>query len=291
MKFSIIVPMFNTGPRLKTCLESILRQTYPEFEVIVVNDGSTDGNSRRIAKSFETKDSRIKVFDFNNSGVGVARRKGISLSVGDYILFVDSDDEIAPLLLEVLNNVITRYPNVDIIRHQCCLVNDASYKDPNRYNYKMSEQLLTGMEALKKWSIPHHKYAVYWLFTFKSSIFKDHDWHYPAIRCYEDLALIPLLIAAAKQVYVTSYVGYYQVQNNPTSITNSSHELELLKDFFTAYDFAITHFKKLEALSENDIEFLISDYKRRLIGKVDGLSGAVSSEFYSYQLAKRLKED
>lgn len=116
MLFSIIIPTFNPGNRIHDCLKSILRQTFTDFEVIIINDGCTDG-SENIIKSYADKDSRIKLFNFPNAGVGIARRRGILLSSGEYLFFVDSDDVIAPLLLEIVHNIICKYHDVEIIRH------------------------------------------------------------------------------------------------------------------------------------------------------------------------------
>lgn len=98
---SIIVPIYNTEKYLKKCLSSIQNQTYKDFEVIMVDDGSTD-TSARLAKDFEVKDKRFKFFSQKNCGVSVARNNGLSIAIGDYILFIDSDDWIETKMLEIL---------------------------------------------------------------------------------------------------------------------------------------------------------------------------------------------
>ena len=91
VKVSIIIPVFNTGNFLNNCLNSILKQSFEDFEVICVDDGSTD-NSLNILKSYENKDYRIKIFTQNNKGAGAARNLGLKHVNGEYILFADSDD-------------------------------------------------------------------------------------------------------------------------------------------------------------------------------------------------------
>lgn len=100
--YSFIVPVYNTENYVGRCLDSILNQTYKNFEVICVDDGSTD-DSLSILKSYEEKDSRVKVFSQKNSGVFAARNLGLAESEGESISFVDSDDWIHPQFLEVLN--------------------------------------------------------------------------------------------------------------------------------------------------------------------------------------------
>ena len=98
---SVIVPVYNVEEYLEECLESIKQQTFTDIEVILVNDGSTDG-SREICERFCQKDSRFKLINQENQGQSVARNRGVKESVGKFIMFVDSDDVINKNVLEVL---------------------------------------------------------------------------------------------------------------------------------------------------------------------------------------------
>ena len=93
-KISVIVPVYNTEKYLKQCIESILNSTYRNFEIILVNDGSTD-RSEKICRYYSKKDPRVKVLNQEHSGVSTARNKGIDSSEGEWIVFVDSDDRIS----------------------------------------------------------------------------------------------------------------------------------------------------------------------------------------------------
>ncbi|MEH7129309.1 glycosyltransferase family 2 protein, partial [Neobacillus drentensis] len=90
-KISIIVPVYNVEKYIRRCLDSILAQTFSDFELLLIDDGSTD-NSGTICDSYAKQDSRIKVIHMKNGGVSNARNKGISLAHGDYVMFCDSDD-------------------------------------------------------------------------------------------------------------------------------------------------------------------------------------------------------
>lgn len=91
MKISVVVPVFNSENYIKRCIDSITAQTYPEWELILVDDGSTD-SSMSILEEYEKADKRIKAIHQENCGPGIARNTGISLATGDYLVFVDSDD-------------------------------------------------------------------------------------------------------------------------------------------------------------------------------------------------------
>ncbi|MBO7344630.1 MAG: glycosyltransferase family 2 protein, partial [Clostridia bacterium] len=99
IKFSVIVPLYNCEKYIQECIDSVLSQTYQNFELLVVNDGSTD-SSRKIVANYA--DSRIRIIDKENGGLLHARLTGLSEANNDYIVFVDADDRIAPTLLEDL---------------------------------------------------------------------------------------------------------------------------------------------------------------------------------------------
>lgn len=113
MKISVVIPVFNSEKTICRCIESIINQTYKEWEIIAINDGSKD-NSYNILKEYESLDKRIKVFNQENSGPGYTRNKGITKTTGDYIVFLDSDDYVDEMYLEEVEKSAT-IKNVDVI--------------------------------------------------------------------------------------------------------------------------------------------------------------------------------
>ncbi|MBM6671537.1 glycosyltransferase family 2 protein [Phocaeicola coprophilus] len=110
-RISIIVPVYNTAKYLHRCLDSILQQSFEDFEVLLVDDGSTDG-SGKICDEYIAKDSRVRVFHKDNGGVSSARNVGLDNAVGEWVTFIDSDDE---LNIEGLRLDYEQLPNVDLI--------------------------------------------------------------------------------------------------------------------------------------------------------------------------------
>ena len=101
VEVSVVVPIYNAGKKLDKCIKSILNQTFKDFELILVNDGSTD-NSIKICRKYELRDSRVKVIDKENEGSIATRNLGIKKSIGNYITFVDADDYISLDAIEKL---------------------------------------------------------------------------------------------------------------------------------------------------------------------------------------------
>lgn len=98
---SVIIPVYGVGKYISQCLESVINQTYKNLEIIVVNDGTKD-RSADIAKEYAAKDSRIKVYDFQNGGLSVARNRGLEIATGEYISYLDSDDWLDTKMYETL---------------------------------------------------------------------------------------------------------------------------------------------------------------------------------------------
>ena len=129
---SIIVPVYNVETYLEECLDSIQNQTYTDLEVILVNDGSTDG-SQAICERYCQTDKRFRLMNQTNQGLSAARNKGVEISTGEYIVFVDSDDVIKTNYLETLMHYMRE--DVDIVESQFTVSNEEflakSFKEPS----------------------------------------------------------------------------------------------------------------------------------------------------------------
>ena len=98
-KVSVIIPVYNSEAFLRQCIQSVIRQTYQNMEVLIIDDGSTD-QSREVCEQFCRKDGRIRLYRQENKGVSSARNLGLEAAAGEYVFFLDSDDAIHPSLIE-----------------------------------------------------------------------------------------------------------------------------------------------------------------------------------------------
>ena len=114
MKLSIIIPVYRTQNTLQRCLESILCQSFTDYEIILVDDGSPD-NCPYLCDEYTQKDARIKVIHKENGGLSDARNIGIQQAQGEYITFIDSDDTIKNGTLSALLKELEKYPNTDML--------------------------------------------------------------------------------------------------------------------------------------------------------------------------------
>ena len=126
MTISIIVPVYNVEPYLERCVKSILAQSYTQWELILVDDGSPD-RCPEICDTYAAKDKRIKVVHKTNGGLSDARNHGLDVATGDYVLFVDSDDYIHPKMLQVMTLLVIE-EDADIV--QCSYIRGTSESFP-----------------------------------------------------------------------------------------------------------------------------------------------------------------
>lgn len=113
IKYSVVIPLYNKAHTIVRTINSVLSQVYTNFEIIIIDDGSTDDSIDLINKNFN--DYRIKIFSQRNLGVSAARNMGIRLSQGDYIAFLDADDEWMPYYLKIITDSISSNPNCGLI--------------------------------------------------------------------------------------------------------------------------------------------------------------------------------
>lgn len=113
MKISVIIPVYNAEKYLRKCVESVIAQTYTDWEMILVDDGSNDG-SADIIDEYAGKDTRIRTIHQENAGPGVARNAGIRNALGEYIVFLDSDDMVTPDYFEKLSRETADVVFIDI---------------------------------------------------------------------------------------------------------------------------------------------------------------------------------
>ncbi len=211
MKVSVIVPVYNVERYIEKCLLSIKNQTLSDFECLIINDGTKD-NSIEVAKKVVCNDSRFKFFDKENGGLSDARNYGIEKASGEYLCFIDSDDYIAPDLLELTYNM-GKENNSDIVCFDMYYVNeDGSLEYSWGSNYKGISNYKDNKEIIFSNNSANNK-------IYKASFMKDKRFFKG--MWYEDMAVIPTWIAYANNMAHVYKPLYYYVQRQG-SITHKA---------------------------------------------------------------------
>lgn len=149
-KVSVVVPIYNAEKKLDKCIKSILSQTFKDFELILVNDGSTD-NSLNICEKYKKQDKRIVVINKSNQGSIATRRKGVEESNSEYIMFVDADDWIAKKTIEILyNESIDSGVDITVCNIYKVLGNGIFYKKKNKSLYFYEDKIYNKQEVKRE---------------------------------------------------------------------------------------------------------------------------------------------
>lgn len=224
---SVIVPVYNVADYLEQCLDSILNQTYKEFEVILVDDGSSD-TSYSICSEYVKKDSRIRLYRQENKGLSAARNAGLELCGGGYITFIDSDDFVSPEYLQgMIENLKQADADIAICEHYR-LENGTFYFQKHDSN---DIEIISSRDAFKR--IHQVNYAVAWGKLYKSSLFRYV--RFPVGRVYEDSFTLPKLYMFCEKIVVLPDELYCYRQRS-TSIINSQYSFEKIADHLAVYE-------------------------------------------------------
>ena len=258
-KISIIVPVYNAENYLRRCIDSILEQTYTNFELLLINDGSTDG-SAKILEEVKESDSRIRVVHKKNEGVSATRNLGLKLVTGDYITFIDSDDFVDKLYLEVLYKSLTEN-DADIASG-----NFASFNEERQTFLFFTteetyfEKVYSPQEWLDQENNPRHNLFLTVIFTpfklYKRELWEDIE--YPVGRVREDDAIIHKLYLRCQRIsFVNSAIYFYSQHEDSLSKT------VMQKDIATMISNAEERIALMAAMNY-DISEHVKSYHKRL---------------------------
>ena len=214
---SIIVPIYNIEGYIRECIDSILAQTYPDFELILVDDGSPD-NCGRICDEYAEKDVRIKVIHKENGGLTSARNAGLSVAKGDWIMHVDGDDWIEPDMIESLIEA-ANITEADLV------FGDHMKYGPSAGNHKLPTWSNDKKDSMSRYIA--YSMTTIWGSIAKSSLYTEHCLKSPdGVSYCEDFHLIVRLCHYAKKI-ANVHRPFYHYRYRPTSImSNMSRKTE-----------------------------------------------------------------
>ena len=227
---SIITPVYNVEAYLNRCIQSVLSQSYRDIELILIDDGSTDG-SAALCDEWIAKDSRVVVIHQVNAGVSAARNAGLMIAQGDYLTFVDPDDFLAPDTYSVNMTYLQTHQDVDMLQYPYCNYFDA---DDIRDYHKPSSALLIGSEQIFRnwWSGTPLE------FTACNKIYRRELWNnvrFNVGHVSEDTFLVSLFAIKARGVFISDKGLYYYQRNRMNSYTYGEYSFDKNIDLFYAH--------------------------------------------------------
>lgn len=234
MLFSIIIPAFNVESYLARCIDSVIAQTFSDYEVLLIDDGSTDGTSA-ICDSYALKANNIRVWHTQNEGVSKARNLAINNSSGEWLIFCDSDDTIPPDALTQYTKVISRFdPDIVIGQYNEICTNGSivSHTNPLPKDQLLDRKFIT--ETLLRYAVlPNNFFGSCCVKTFRRNIFTQQGVIFPPRRRGEDwLVNIEYLRYANTVVAIDNCIYNYHRNNGSAMSKPFPEQAQLWKENF-----------------------------------------------------------
>lgn len=289
---SVIIPLYNKAHTIVNTLNTVFNQTYQNFEVIIVNDGSTDNGVEVIKQNFN--DSRIRIISQSNAGVSAARNKGVDESRGEWVSFLDGDDEWHPDYLSIVSNAISQYPEVGMI---CTGGLYGNVKNPSKVGYRMASKYTNKITIVNFFENPCVFSQTSGL-SVKKSIFKKTQGFPLGMKCCEDYACTQAIALITKTLYIGLPISKYNggVEGQITSL-DAETKFKYLKYVVDYYNLVMNDYlinqstnKVFKIYFKYDIrhrikDFIISNDKRGLNFFLTNLSNEVLNLFSSYEIS------
>lgn len=285
-RISIIVPVYNAELYLRQCIDSILAQTHTDFELILVDDGSTD-HSADICDEYAAFDKRIRVLHQKNSGQAAARNLGVKNSTAEWIAFADSDDIIHPQMLAILSKGIEKHSGriAACDAYEAVNIPDSFYTEhqPSFTELYMNEDGLISARKL------NYAFWVVWGKIIHRSIVEKLP--FTDGRIYEDNAVVPQWLYEAEKIVVTDEKLYYY-RINPEGTTKKAFSLKKL-DYLWALECQLSFFKekkmrKLHEITAKQYIVALSQFvQKHTVGEInDEIYHALRGKYISFRRAE-----
>lgn len=256
MKLSIIVPVYKIRRYLQRCIESILQQTYTDYELILVDDGSPDGCGS-VCDRFAQECDKVKVIHKKNGGLSSARNAGIAAAKGEYITFVDGDDTIASGTYYYNMRILMSNPDIDILEYPVT----KNYESPQSEVLSFKPEKVSGNDIFPDWiKRKGYEHSFSWNKIYRAELFNFV--RFPEGEVFEDTFITPTLYESAYNVYYSD-CGFYYYYKNEGSIT-SSHSF---KSQFFLYRNSVSLYEKV-----NDTYKMHDEAKEILLNSLDRLT-------------------
>lgn len=234
---SIVMPVYNVAPYLKECIESVLNQTYQNFELIIINDGSTDDSLSVIKEMFPIEyPSNIKVIQTENNGLAAARNLGIKKAIGEYLFFLDSDDFLeTEFLEEITHHIINQKCDVIIFNYRS--VSESGNKQQGQHS-----EYTSGIFTSEKLMINYlegniQNYA--WSYVATKNLYQKNNIIFPANKAYEDIPVFPKILYFAEKIQVIRDVlyNYRQREQSITKEKRTQKTIKYLSDYLSNVEY------------------------------------------------------
>lgn len=257
---SVVIPLFNKAHTIVNTLNTVLNQIYKDFELIIVNDGSTDNSVEIINSNFS--DNRIRIINQKNAGVAAARNRGVSESRGEWISFLDGDDEWHPQYLSIVYDAICQYPEAGMI----CTGGLYENKKTGKIRYRIASKYINKILEVNFFENPcvfSHSSGL----SVRKSVFNKTQGFPIEMKCCEDYACTQSIALITKTIYIGLPISKYNggIEGQTTSI-DAEKRFQYLRYVVDYYNLVTANYKRFHLKNETFKIYFKYDIRHRIKG-------------------------
>lgn len=281
------MPAYNVEKYIADAIESVRKQTYSNFELIIINDGSTD-KTEEISKGYTELDTRIKLFSKHNGGLSSARNYGLNQVSGDYILFLDSDDYISENCIELLVKIKEEY-HADVSVCSFLRVNENKKPLSRKKHFPKDIVQMTGTEFVRN-IVGFFSIGAYaWGKLFDAETIRNVQ--FPEGRLWEDVMVIPYLLYQRKLiVFYKEPLWFYRVREGSIMNSYSEKRTDEIDSYQMMIDFGKNHYDRILEWEAKRWFVRSIKYLKKMCDTYN--KGIMPDKFYPYfQISKEYKKE
>ena len=282
---SIIIPLYNAEKYIKKNIDELLLPTYQNFEIIIVDDGSTDNSYKVVNDNYKTQinSGKIKIIKQDNFGAPAARNKGMEIAKGEYYIFLDADDYYSKEAIEKLHNAIVEGKKDLVVSNISMVDKNGKLIEKNAYSNKKDNYNLERVEFYLYSEIPLGK-------IYRASIIKEYNIKWENLRARQDTNFYYKFICCTDKIlFIDDNTGYYRILENSIAHSKNLNLLDLEKSLS-----GIEKFCKIHNLYEQYKDYLviskIQKYSANLTNCINDYNNKHYRQFIIYFFKQRLKK-
>ena len=239
---SIVIPVYNIEKYLKECLDSLINQTFKDFEVICVNDGSKD-NSLEILNKYSKKDSRFKVVSQENGGSGSARNNGLSRALGKYVQFLDGDDYFEPQMLETMYNLAEKHDAEIAVCSSRKVDDEGNVTESRNPNSPLNLSKIVLNKPFSNKDFPDDIFSLTgtapWNKLYLREMLLKNNLKFPKLIGPDDLCFVHMAIASAERVVAidSEFINYRYNRPGSVQTYRANHTIDIVRAFLFIKEF------------------------------------------------------
>lgn len=285
MKVSIIIPVFEVTAYIQRCIKSVMNQTYENIECVIVDDATQDDSIAKCEQLIEDYEGPVEfriLHHQNNRGLSAARNTGLNAAAGNYVYFLDGDDEIAPDCIEKLIRPVLNDTTIEMVKGVAWRKDEDGSISPSIPGFRQQEMDIVSLEAVRDYFFRNNLSVAAWNKLIRRDFLNQHQLYFKEGVLFEDTLWTFFVVKYLSHIYTIPDVTYYY-HKRPNSITTGTSKKEKAYYWGLVYEEIANNFTHGE--SGREAKYYVRDFYRRCAASLDSPSFARGASLFKKALS------